>query len=111
MEIQEAIRASDWQAAWLAVWRQFLFRLENRQLVEADRTRTNHEYLAQLRKRDLPSPALALLIAMVDAYDCFIYGHRPIAESDWHLFHQQVSEAGLLLHLDDKSPRPKPPLP
>ncbi|MCE0499734.1 MAG: DUF4129 domain-containing protein [Methylacidiphilales bacterium] len=111
MEIQEAIRADDWHAAWLAAWRQFLSRLENRQVVEADRTRTNREYLAQLRQRALPSPTLALLTIMVDAYDCFIYGHRPITESDWHLFHQQVSEVGLLLHLDDKNPllKPTPP--
>jgi len=108
MEIQEAIRVGDWHAAWLAAWRQFLSRLENRHLVEADRTRTNREYLAQLRERTLPSPALALLTTMVDAYDRFIYGHRLIAEADWHLFHQQVNEAGLLLHLDDKSSQPKP---
>ena len=106
-EIQEAIRARDWHAAWLAAWRQFLSRLENRQLVEADRTRTNREYLAQLHERMLPSPALGLLTAMVEAYDRFIYGHKPIAEPDWNLFHQQVSEAGLLLHLDDKAPPSK----
>jgi hypothetical protein len=111
MEVQKAIRSGDWHAAWLAAWRQFLSRLENHRLVEADRTRTNREYLAQLREKTLPSPALALLTALVDAYDRFIYGHRPIAEPDWHLFHQQVSEAGLLLHLDGKSPQPKQALP
>jgi hypothetical protein len=110
-EIQEAIRAGDWHAAWLATWRQFLSRLENRQLVETDRTRTNREYLAQLCERTLPSPAPTLLIAMVDAYDRFIYGQRPIAEPDWNLFQQQVSEAGLLLHLEDKGPQIKPTLP
>jgi hypothetical protein len=106
-EIQEAIRAGDWHAAWLAAWRQFLSRLESRHLVEADRTRTNREYLAQLRERTLPAPAPALLSALVDAYDRFIYGHRPIAEPDWNLFQRQVGEAGLLLDLDDKSHRPK----
>src|SRR5580658_5548349 len=74
-EIQEAVRAGNWHTAWLAAWRQFLSRLEKRQLVEADRTRTNREYLAQLRERMPSSPALALFTAMVDAYDLYIYGH------------------------------------
>ena len=101
-EIREASQAGDWHAAWMAAWRQFLSRLENRQLVEADRTRTNREYLTQLRARMLPSSALALLTGMVDAYDRFIYGRRPIGEPDWNFFHQQINEAVLLLHLDDK---------
>jgi len=109
-EIHHAIRTGDWHAAWLAAWRQFLSRLEHDQLVEADRTRTNREYLAQLRARPLPSSAVALLIGMVDAYDRFIYGRKSIAEPDWNQFHQQIEEAGLLLHLDDKTPpaRAKP---
>ncbi|HUB68611.1 MAG TPA: DUF4129 domain-containing protein [Candidatus Methylacidiphilales bacterium] len=106
-EIQEAVRAGDWHAAWLAAWRQFLSRLENRQLVEADRTRTNHEYLAQLRERMPRSPALALLTAMVNAYDLYIYGHKPVAEPDWNLFHRQISEAGLLLRLENSTPHPQ----
>jgi hypothetical protein len=101
-EIQRATRAGDWHAAWLAAWRQFLSRLENRSLVEADRTRTNREYLAQLRAQSLPASALTLLGGMVDAYDRFIYGRQSIGEPDWHLFHQQIDEAGLLLHLNDK---------
>jgi hypothetical protein len=101
-EIQQALRAGDWHTAWLAEWRQFLSRLEHRHLVEADRTRTNREYLAQLRQKKLPASALALLTGMVDAYDRFIYGRKSIDEPDWNLFHQQIDEAGLLLHLDDK---------
>lgn len=101
-EIKEAIRKSDWHAAWLAAWRQFLSRLEYRHLVHADRTRTNREYLAQLRGKALPAHALSLLTAMVDAYDRFIYGRIPISESEWGLFHQQINEASLLLHLEDK---------
>jgi hypothetical protein len=110
-EIQEAVQAGDWHAAWLAAWRQFLSRLENRQLVEADRTRTNREYLAQLHERSLPSPAPALLGSLVDAYDRFIYGRRRIAEPDWNLFQQQIGEAGLLLHLGEqgRGPKPAPP--
>jgi len=103
--IRQALGARDWHAAWMVTWRQFLSRLENRHLVEADRTRTNREYLAQLRQQTLPSPALALLSRMVDAYDQFIYGRKPIDEPDWNLFHQQVDEATLLLHLHDKNLR------
>jgi len=101
-EIQHAVHEGDWHRAWLASWRQFLSRLENRDLVEADRTRTNREYLAQLRAHTLPAPALALLNGMVDAYDRTIYGRRPVAEPDWNHFHRQIEEAALLLHLSDK---------
>jgi hypothetical protein len=104
-EIDRAIRAGDWHTAWLAAWRQFLSRLEHRHLVDADRTRTNREYLGQLRGKPLPAPALALLNHMVDAYDRFIYGGKSISEPDWNLFHRQIGEAGLLLHLDDKKGR------
>jgi hypothetical protein len=102
-EIQQAVKDGNWHTAWLAAWRQFLARLEHRHLVEADRTRTNREYLAQLLGKPLPGPALALLTGMVDAYDRFIYGRKSIGEPEWTLFHQQISEAGLLLHLDGKS--------
>ena len=101
-EIQQAVRAGDWHTAWLAAWRQFLSRLEHRHLVEADRSRTNREYLFQLRGKALPGSALALLTGMVDAYDRFIYGRQAIGETDWNLFHHQIDEAALLLHLDDK---------
>jgi hypothetical protein len=108
-EIEQALRARDWHAAWLAGWRQFLSRLELRQLVEADRTRTNREYLAQLRARTIPGPALALLNRMVDAYDRFIYARHPISEPDWTLFHEQIGEATLLLHLEDRRTAPQKP--
>jgi len=101
-EIQRALRESDWHSAWLASWRQFLSRLENRHLVEADRTRTNREYLAQLRAHSLPSPALNLLVGMVDAYDRTIYGRRQVARPDWDQFHGQIEEATLLLNLNDR---------
>jgi len=104
-EIRQAVAAGDWHMAWLAAWRQFLSRLEHRHLVDADRTRTNREYLAQLRGKSLPGSALALLTGMVDSYDRFIYGRKFIGEPEWTLFHQQIGEAGLLLHLDDKKTR------
>ena len=102
LEIQQAIQTGDWHGAWLAGWRQFLSRLEKGQLVEADRTRTNREYLGQLRVQPLPASALALLTGMVDAYDRFIYGRAAIGETEWNDFHHQIEEAALLLHLEEK---------
>jgi len=104
-EIRKAIGARDWHTAWLLTWKQFLSRLENRNLVEADRTRTNREYLAQLRQQAIPSTVFTQLARMVDAYDRFIYGCKPIGEPDWNLFHQQIDEAVLLLHLNEKNSR------
>jgi hypothetical protein len=40
---------------------------------------------------------------MVDRYDRFIYGRQSIAEPDWNAFHQQIEQAGLLLHLEDQA--------
>jgi hypothetical protein len=104
-EIGRAMADADWHTAWLATWRQFLSRLEARHLVEADRTRTNREYLEQLRAQALPGPTLALLTAMVDAYDLFIYGHKRIGEPEWRRFRRQTNEAALLLHLDGRTSR------
>jgi len=101
-EIKQALATGDWHEAWLAAWRQFLSRLENRNLVDADRTRTNREYLAQLRAKPLPDSALPLLNTMVDAYDRFIYGRASIGPAEWDAFHRHIDEAALLLHLDDK---------
>jgi hypothetical protein len=103
-EIVAALGAGDWHAAYLAGWRQFLSRLEDRHLVEADRTRTNREYLAQLAGKSLPGSAWALLNGLVNSYDRFIYGRQPLAESDWAVFRGQIDEAALLLHLTKKSP-------
>ena len=50
----------------------------------------------------MPASALALLNAMVDAYDRFIYGRAFIGETEWTFFHRHIEEAALLLHLDDK---------
>jgi hypothetical protein len=101
-EVVAALNAGDWHTAYLAAWRQFLSRLEYRHLVDNDRTRTNREYLAQLRGRSLPGSALELLTGLVDAYDRFIYGRQSIAEADWARFRQQLDETALLLNLDEK---------
>jgi hypothetical protein len=106
-ELRRAVAAGNWHAAWLASWRQFLSRLELAQLVAADRSRTNREYLAELRAQPSNAPALPLVTGVVDAYDRFIYGRRAIAEPEWRSFQGQLDEAGLLLHLGDR-PHPSP---
>ncbi len=105
-ELRQAVAQGDWHGAWLASWRQLLSRLEKSRLVEADRSRTNREYLAQLRAQPLTEPAVNLLTTMVDAYDKSIYGRRNIAEPEWLSFQHQAEEATLLLHLQDG---PTPP--
>jgi hypothetical protein len=106
-ELRHAVAAGNWHAAWLASWRQFLSRLEMAHLVAADRSRTNREYLAELRAQPGNAPALPLVTGVVDAYDRFIYGRRAIAEPEWRSFQNQLDEAGLLLHLSDR-PHPSP---
>jgi hypothetical protein len=99
-----AVENRDWHGAWLATWLQFLARLENRRMVEADRSRTNREYLAQLRSHQLPAPALPLLARLVDDYDRFIYGWLAIDEPLWRSFRQQIDEVSLMLHLRENDP-------
>jgi hypothetical protein len=101
-EIAQAVESGDWRGAWLAGWRQFLSRLEQRSLVTPDRTRTNREYLRQLRQKPVPASALQLLTGAVDTYDRFIYGRVAIAESDWTAFRRRLDEAALLLHLGER---------
>ena len=106
---RQAVEKRDWHAAWLAAWLQFLSRLETRRMVEADRSRTNREYLAQLRAQQLPASALPLLAGLVDDYDRFIYGLRAIDEPVWLAFRQKIDEASLMLHLGDgMAPSPSP---
>ena len=102
-ELRQALAGGNWHVAWLAGWRQFLSQLEKGRLVETDRSRTNREYLSQLRAQTLPAPVLALLTRLIDSYDSFIYGRHAIVESDWTSFHQQLDEAALLLHLPEST--------
>jgi hypothetical protein len=105
-ELRQAVAKNDWRGAWQASWRQLLSRLERGRLVEADRSRTNREYLAQLRAQPLPPTAVNLLNVMVDSYDKSIYGCRNIGEPEWTSFQHQADEAALLLHLQDGPPLP-----
>jgi hypothetical protein len=100
--LHRALENHDWHGAWLAAWLQLLARLEHRQLVAADRSRTNREYLAQLRAQRLPEEALPLLARMVDDYDRVIYGVRPIDEAGWTAFRDRIDEITLMLSLRER---------
>ena len=103
--LRRALEQSDWHGAWLAAWLQLLARLENRHLVDADRSRTNREYLAQLRGQPLPPAALPLIARLVDDYDRFIYGLRAIDEAGWTAFRERIDEVTLLLNLRERAGR------
>ena len=97
-----ALEKNDWHGAWLAAWLQLLARLENRHLVDSDRSRTNREYLEQLRGQSLPPAALPLIARLVDDYDRFIYGLRAIDETGWSAFRERIDEVTLMLNLRDR---------
>jgi len=101
--LRRALERQDWHAAWLVAWLQLLARLEHRQLVAADRSRTNREYLAQLRAQRLPDEAFPLLARMVDDYDRVIYGVRPVDEAGWTAFRERIDEVTLMLGLRERA--------
>jgi hypothetical protein len=103
LRLRGALELRDWHGAWLAAWLQLLARLENRHLVDADRSRTNREYLAQLRAQSLPPSALPLITRLIDDYDGFIYGLRAIDEAGWSAFRERIDEVTLLLNLRDRA--------
>lgn len=100
--LRQALEERDWRGAWLAAWLQFLARLEHRHLVEADRSRTNREYLTQMQAQALPEGVVAQLVCMVDDYDRFIYGRRPIDEAGWAAFRNHIDELSLALGLRER---------
>jgi len=100
--LRSALEKNDWHGAWLAAWLQLLARLENRHLVDSDRSRTNREYLEQLRGQSLPPAALPLIARLVDDYDRFIYGLRAIDETGWSAFRERIDEVTLMLNLRDR---------
>lgn len=83
-EIRQAVTSRSWATALLLSWRRFLAQLERRELVTADRTRTNWEYLAQLQAHhDLPPATRELCRELARAYDRHIYGGETITDEEW----------------------------
>jgi hypothetical protein len=99
-QIQEALAMRDWPGALKARWMQFLALMEKHGLVNADRTRTNWEYLAQLeRQSHIPPQACELSRSLAVDYDLYIYGGRALPETRWKEWSQALDRASRLLKL------------
>ncbi|HSI86790.1 MAG TPA: DUF4129 domain-containing protein, partial [Candidatus Methylacidiphilales bacterium] len=91
--INQAVTSGAWGEAVLYRWRKFLSALETRDLVKADRTQTNWEYVNQLLRLGPAEPTRELLLDLAKSYDLFIYGETPLSEPDWKSFREHVDEA------------------
>ena len=115
LQTRTSRKPCNWHAArGSRAWLQFLARLENRRTWSSRRPQPHQPRIScrSLRAQPGHEPALPLVLGVVDAYDRFIYGRRPIAEPEWRSFQGQLDEAGgggggLLLHLTDR-PTPSP---
>jgi hypothetical protein len=103
-EIERAVLGQDWSTALLFGWRRFLAQLERKELVEADRTRTNWEYLGQLRGKTSHPAAPEILQVLAEQYDRVVYGSAPFGAEDWNRFRRQLDDLTHLLHLNTSHP-------
>jgi len=102
--IRHAVSAQLWTTALLLSWRQFLTLLERHELVPADRTRTNWEYLAQLQSTSIPAPTRELCYELVRRYDRYIYGAQPVTPEDWAQWNASLYALVRTLKLDRPIP-------
>lgn len=104
-EIRQAVTSRSWSMALRLSWRRFLALLERRELVIADRTRTNWEYIAQLQAdRDLPAATRDLCRELARAYDLHIYGGQPLSDDDWAKWEAALQAITRTLRLEHVSP-------
>ncbi|PAW78818.1 MAG: hypothetical protein B9S32_05400 [Verrucomicrobia bacterium Tous-C9LFEB] len=102
--IRHAVAAQLWTTALLLSWRQFLSLLERHELVPADRTRTNWEYLEQLQATSIPAPTRELCHELVLRYDRYIYGAQPVTPEDWAQWNASLFALVRTLKLDRPIP-------
>lgn len=102
--IRHAVAAQLWTTALLLSWRQFLTQLERHELVPADRTRTNWEYLAQLQSTSIPAPTRELCQELIRRYDRYIYGAQPVTPEDWAQWNASLYALVHTLKLDRPVP-------
>ncbi len=107
--IRQAVAAQLWTTALLLSWRQFLTLLERHELVRADRTRTNWEYLAQLQSMSIPTPTRELCQELVRRYDRYIYGGQPVTPEDWAQWNASLYALARTLNLDRPIPASNAP--
>lgn len=103
VEIRTAVSSRQWAGALVLSWRRFLSLLERRELVAADRTRTNWEYLAQLEQLDpqlLPVTARESCRKLIRAYDRYIYGAETVSQEEWTRWDEALQVVARELQLE-----------
>ena len=81
-----AAQAGDYRTATRQLYLSTLLWLEERGLVRYDRSRTNREYLAQLRGK----PTHDTFVPVVETFERVWYGKRPLDAADFEQYEQQI---------------------
>jgi hypothetical protein len=81
-------RAGDYRSAARHLYLSSLLWLEEHGLLRYDRSRTNREYLMQLRGK----PVHDDLVPVVETFERVWYGHRPLDAASYDAYRQQVAQ-------------------
>jgi hypothetical protein len=84
---QADARAGDYRNAARHLYLASLLWLEEHGMLRYDRSRTNHEYLAQVRGKQVYDD----LAPVVDTFERVWYGQRPLDEQGFQQYEQQVA--------------------
>jgi hypothetical protein len=82
-----AVQAGDYRAATRHLYLSTLLWLEERGVVRYDRSRTNREYLQQMRGK----PSHDAFVPVVETFERVWYGKRPLDADDFDQYQQQVA--------------------
>lgn len=82
-----AAQSGDYRTATRYLYLSTLLWLEERGLVRYDRSRTNREYLAQLRGK----PTYDTFVPVVDTFERVWYGKRPLEAGDFEKYEEQIA--------------------
>jgi hypothetical protein len=85
-QAQAAARAGDYRTAARHLYLSSLLWLEDRKLLRYDRSRTNREYLTQLRGK----PVHDELAPVVETFERVWYGHRALDAEEFERYQRQV---------------------
>lgn len=84
---RNAAQAGDYRTATRYLYLSTLLWLEERGMVRYDRSRTNREYLQQLRGK----PTYDAFVPVVDTFERVWYGKRPLEAADFDAYEQQIN--------------------
>lgn len=84
---RNAAQAGDYRTATRYLYLSTLLWLEERGMVRYDRSRTNREYLQQLRGK----PTHDAFVPVVDTFERVWYGKRPLESADFDAYQQQIN--------------------